>query len=318
MHGMTLSDLRYLVAVAEEGSFRKAAERCHISQPTLSGQIKKLEAMLGVRLFERGTKRLQVTVVGEKVVSEAQNILLEAERIIDVAKSHRGPLAGELRLGIIPTLCPYLLPWLVPLLRKDYPRVELRIWEDTTASLAAALRSFNLDALLLALPIAGPEFATATVVEEPFWFVCHPKHPLAAQTEVTEEDLAESDLILLNEGHCLREQALAICGKQARHAAIFGSDLRAASLETARGMVAAGMGCTLMPALSLMAGPESSNDLEVRPFKARDVSRRIGLVWRRRSPRSDEFRQLATFIRSNLPAGIGVKGGPDSSERPVL
>lgn len=313
MHGVTLNDLQYLVAVAEEGTFRGAAERCHVSQPTLSGQIKKLEAMLGVSLFERGTKGLHVTVVGQKIITEAKHILLEAGRIMDVAKSHRGPLVGELRLGIIPTLCPYLLPWVVPQLQKEYPGLKLSIWEDLTANLVAALRAFSLDALLLALPVPGADLASAAIFEEPFWFVCHSGHPLARLTQVTEKDLAESDLILLNEGHCLRDQALAICGEQVQHAEVLGSDLRAASLETARGMVAAGMGCTLMPALSLMASPEPTKGLEIRPFDAGNAERRIGLVWRRSSPRGDDLRLLARFIRQNLPDGAGVKVVPETA-----
>jgi LysR family hydrogen peroxide-inducible transcriptional activator len=304
MHAMTLSDLRYLVVLAEEGNFRRAADRCHVTQPTLSGQIKKIEAMLEVSLFERGARRLRVTAIGEKIVGEARKILLEAEQLMDLAKSHKGPLVGELRLGIIPTLCPYLLPWLVPSLHAAYADLKLRIREDLTANLLAALRGFSADAHLLALPVPDSELVSAPLFDEPFWFVCHPRHPLAGLSEVREDDLVDSGLILLNEGHCLREQALAVCGHRVRHGAMVGSDLRAASLETARQMVAAGMGCTLMPALSLKANPEPSPRIEIRPFGARDTSRRIGLVWRRSYPRGDDMERLADFIRGRLPDGV--------------
>ena len=304
MHGMTLSDLQYLVVVAEERSFRRAAERCHITQPTLSGQVKKIEAMLGVMLFERGTKGLSITDIGEKVVSEARTILSHADLIIDLARSHQGSLVGSFRIGIIPTLCPYFLPCLVPPLQHEYTRLNLTICEDLTDNLLNGLRSFNLDALILALPVAGQDLISLPLFEERFLFVCHPDHPLAALNEVTEEDLADANLILLNEGHCLREQALAVCGAQVRHTTMLGSDLRAASLETARQMVAAGMGCTLMPALSLTASPHLAMDVEVRPFGAKDAHRCIGLIWRRSSPRHSDMQQLARFIRQHLPVQV--------------
>ena len=310
MHGMTLSDLQYIVVVGEERSFRRAAERCRITQPTLSGQVKKIEGMLGVSLFERGSKGLSVTDVGQRIIEEARIILTHADLIIELARSHQGFLVGSFRLGIIPTLCPYFLPCIISPLQREFARLGLTICEDLTDNLLSALRSFSLDALMLALPVAGHDLASLPLFEERFLFVSHPDHPLAALDEVTEDDLADTNLILLNEGHCLREQALAVCGRQFSHGTILTNDLRAASLETARQMVAAGMGCTLMPALSLTATRHLAMDVAVRPFRARDAYRCIGLVWRQSSPSQADMQHLARFIRQHLPAQVTAMGEP--------
>lgn len=304
MHGISLSDLQYLVVVADEGSFRRAAERCHITQPTLSGQIKKIEDILGVSLFERTSRILVITETGKRIVDEAKIILHHSGVIEDIARSNHGYLAGSFHLGIIPTLCPYLLPSLVPALQQEFGGLVLTICENLTDDLLSELRSFTLDALLVALPVAGNDLAHLPLFEERFLFVCHPTHPLAALDVVTEADLSDANLILLNEGHCLRDQALALCGRQITHTTMLGSDLRAASLETARRMVAAGMGCTLMPALSLTADPHRAKDVEVRPFRASDARRCIGLVWRRSSPRQADMHQLARFIGQHLPYDV--------------
>lgn len=313
MHGMTLSDLQYLVVVAEERSFRRAAERCHITQPTLSGQVKKIEGMLGVSLFERGAKGFAITDIGHEIIEEARIILAHADHITDLARSSQGLLVGLFRLGIIPTLCPYFLPCIVPPLQREHLDLRLTICEDLTDNLLAALRSFNLDALILALPVAGNDLVSLPLFEERFLFVSHPDHPLAALDEVSEDDLADTNLILLNEGHCLREQALAVCGRQFSQGTLLTNDLRAASLETARQMVAAGLGCTLMPALSLTATQHLATDVAVRPFSARDARRNIGLVWRRSSSRLAEMQHLASFIRQHLPANVTAVEEPVDS-----
>jgi LysR family transcriptional regulator, hydrogen peroxide-inducible genes activator len=313
MHGMTLSDLQYLVVVAEERSFRRAAERCHITQPTLSGQVKKIEGMLGVSLFERGTKGLAITDVGQEIIKEARIILTHADHITDLARSYQGFLVGSFRLGIIPTLCPYFLPCFVRPLQRAFVRLSLTICEDLTDNLVIALRSFSLDALMLALPVAGNDLVSLPLFEERFLFVSHPDHPLAALDEVSEDDLDDTNLILLNEGHCLREQALAVCGRRVSHGTLLTSDLRAASLETARQMVAAGLGCTLMPALSVTATQHLAMDVAVRPFSARDARRCIGLVWRRSSSRQADMQHLASFIRQHLPANVTAVEEPVNS-----
>lgn len=198
----------------------------------------------------------------------------------------------------------------MPPLQREFGKLSLTISDDLTDNLLVGLRSLSLDALLLALPAAGQDLASLPLFEERFLFVCHPEHPLAAFEEVAENDLADANLILLNEGHCLRDQALADCGRRIQQEAMPGSDLRAASLETARQMVAAAMGCTLMPALSLTASRHLAMDVAVRPFRARDACRRIGLVWRRSSPRHADMEHFARFIRQHLPDNVTCLAEP--------
>lgn len=310
---MTLSDLQYLVAVAEEGSFGRAADRCHVSQPTLSGQIRKLEDRLGVTLFERRPRRVRPTAVGERIVDAARNILVEANRIVTLARQQHGSLCGAFRLGIIPTLGPYMLPWLVPALRSAYPETRLVVKEDLTASLLPALKAFELDALLLALPVGDGEFASLPLFDEPFVVACHRGDPLANLDAVAGSDLAGRPLILLNEGHCLRDQALAICGDPAKQVDRLREDFRAASLETARQMVVAGLGVTLLPVMAAGSGTAGRSEIAIRPFRAPDAFRRVGLLWRRSCPLAADMVQLAELILDHLPAS--VRTAPPASLR---
>jgi LysR family hydrogen peroxide-inducible transcriptional activator len=207
---LTLTELRYLVAVAETGHFGRAATRCHVSQPTLSAQIKKLEATLGVLLFERDTRRVRPTAAGERVAERARIILDEVRAIGDVARGHADPLAGALRLGVIPTLGPSVLPWLVPRLRTAFPGLELIVREGLTATLLDDLAMHQLDAALVALPTTAPGLVDEPLFDEPFWLLTPPGHPLAHRTRLREADLAAHRVLLLTEGHCLRDQALAL------------------------------------------------------------------------------------------------------------
>lgn len=298
---VTLTELRYVVAVADTGHFGQAASRCHVSQPTLSAQVRKLEDTLGVQLFERTPKRVQVTAIGAEVVERARVMLDELRRIGDLARGQHEPLAGPLRLGVIPTLGPYLLPWLVPPLQKAYPRLRLVLREGLTATLVDDLLAHRLDVAILALPVASPGIASEPVFDEPFWVAAPASHPLAKRARLREGDLEEHRVLLLTEGHCLREQALAICGDgRAAHDA---DDYRATSLETLRHMVAAGLGCTLLPALALRerGGPKG---LVTKPFRSPAPYRRIGLAWRRSFPGVAAVHALATFIRARLPDGV--------------
>ena len=295
---MTLQDLRYLVALVDHGHFGRAAEACHVSQPTLSTQIKKLEAQLGVTLLERTNKSVHVTAVGADVVARARQILLDVEAIMDVGRRVGEPLSGALSLGVIPTLGPYLLPWLVPALRKDYPALRLAIREDLTAHLLDRLVSHHLDAALVALPLSDDRVESLPLFDEPFWFAEPGGREPAGGAVVTEDELRGKRLLLLTEGHCLRDQALAICGTSDRDAE---GDFRATSLETIRQMVATGMGSTLLPAMACgdRRGPAGA----ARPL-AHGVGRRIGLVWRRRYPRVPDLRLLARTLRQHLPPGV--------------
>ena len=297
---MTLRELRYLVALADYGHFGRAAEACHISQPTLSTQLKKLEDDLGVVLFERTNKALNVTPIGRKIVDQARQVLAEADAIIQISRASRAPLVGPLTLGVIPTLGPYLLPWLMPLLKRAFPDLRLILHEDLTDNLISSLRSHAIDAALLALPVSGQVLETRAVFDEPFFFACPPEHPLAGVKTVSDAELRKQRLLLLTDGHCLRDQALAVCG-QSEAPIKDDADFRATSLETLRQMVAAGMGSTLLPALAV-AHPEQQA-FAVRPL-ATGASRRIGLIWRRAYPKGADLEPLAALIRDGLPPAV--------------
>ncbi|MEX2642130.1 MAG: LysR substrate-binding domain-containing protein [Acetobacterales bacterium] len=313
---MTLRELRYLVALADHGHFGRAARACHVSQPTLSTQVRKLEAFLGVALVERTARGPQLTPVGARVVARARQALAEADAIVALAQQAAAPLSGPLSLGVIPTLGPYLLPWLVPALRRAWPALQLAVHEDLTARLAERLADHHLDAALVALPLDEmPDAGVEPLFDEPFFLAMPPDHRLARLARVREADLdslrADDRLLLLAEGHCLRDQALAACRRVEAPGMPEGGDFRAASLETIRQMVAAGMGCTLLPALALGGAPcgpaayeERGAALATRPIEAAGASRRIGLAWRRSYPRADDLRRLAETIRAALPRGV--------------
>ena len=295
---MTLQDLRYLVALFDHGHFGRAAEACHVSQPTLSTQIKKLEEKLGVALFERTNKSVHVTAVGEDVVARARQILLDVEAIADVGRRVSRPLSGAFSLGVIPTLGPYLLPWLVPALKKDYPELRLAIREDLTIHLLERLASHRLDAALVALPVSDDRVESLPLFDEPFWFAEPKGRNPANRAVMTEDDLRGKKLLLLTEGHCLRDQALAICGTGDRDAE---GDFRATSLETIRQMVATGMGSTLLPAMA--CNDFHGGGVVARPLEG-GVGRRIGLVWRCSYPKVADLHIFAQTLRNHLPEGV--------------
>jgi LysR family hydrogen peroxide-inducible transcriptional activator len=298
---MTLSELHYFVALADHGHFGRAADSCHVSQPTLSTQLRKLEEFLGVILFERTNKALHITPVGEQIVAKARRMLAEADSIIELARQKTKPLTGPLNLGVIPTLSPYVLPWLLPALKKAYPDLRLIVHEDLTDHLLERLKAHRIDAALIALPNEDEELQALALFDEPFFLACPPGHPLAKANRVRQSDLRKEHLLLLTDGHCLRDQALAVCGFAAPPPDEEGTDFRASSLETIRQMVAAGMGCTLLPAMALGSGEE--HYLEVRPL-ADNASRRIGLVWRKTYPKAADLELLAGVVRRNLPSAV--------------
>ena len=294
---MTLQDLRYVVAIAEHGHFGRAAAACDVAQPTLSIQIKQLEVQLGVKLFERTTKSVSVTAAGADIVGRARHILAEIDAIMSVGQQS-GPLSTDFSLGVIPTLGPYVLPWLVPALKRDHPVLRLVLREDLTAPLLERLGSHRLDAALVALPVPGDRLETLALFDEPFWFA-EPKGRKSASTKIMSEDeLRKQSLLLLTEGHCLRDQALAICGTAEREA---DGDFRATSLETILQMVATGLGSTLLPAMA--CGDARTRAVSIRPLAA-GVGRRIGLVWRRSYPKPRDIHLLAQTLCDHLPAGV--------------
>ena len=295
---MTLQDLRYVVALADHGHFGRAAAACDVGQSTLSTQIKKLERALGVTLFERTTQSVSVTAVGADIAGRARQILADVEAIAGVGRQVSGPLAGGFRLGVIPTLGPYLLPWLVPALRKRHPELRLAVREDLTASLLERLVSHRLDAVLVALPVADERLEALALFDEPFWFAEPRRRKPAGREVLKEADLRGRKLLLLNEGHCLRDQALAICGTEGRDGE---EDFRATSLETILQLVATGLGSTLLPAMA--CSQARARAVTTRRLEA-GIGRRIGLVWRRSYPKVRDLQLLAQTVRDNLPPDV--------------
>lgn len=298
---MNLRDLKYLVTVADTRHFGQAAERCFVSQPTLSGQIKKLEEELGVTLFERTKRSVETTHLGEAIVLQARQVLEQADALRQLAQSYQDPLVGPLRMGAIPTLSPYLMPLILKPLKKQYPQIKLVLSEELTDTLLARLGKHEIDAALLATPVEDPDFESIPLFDEPFWLV-HPRsHPLSGKKKIIQADLDGADLLLLAEGHCLAEQAMEVCHMQERSVQGDMADLRAASLETLLQMVAAGFGSTLLPALALRAGLAKDRGIIARQLKLPDTYRRVSLVYRRTFPRRQALEVFAKVILENLP-----------------
>jgi LysR family hydrogen peroxide-inducible transcriptional activator len=297
---MNLRDLRYLVAVGDLRHFGRAAEACFVSQPTLSTQIKKLEDFLGVQLIERTNKQVMLTPVGANVVERARQVLHEVDDLVELCRASRDPLAGELRLGFIPTVAPYILPHLVPALRAKYPRLKPLLYEDQTARLVERLRRGELDAALMAVPVDAADLRCEILFAEPFVVALPSEHALSAKSQLALADLKEQRVLLLDEGHCLREQALDICSLVgARHE----DEFRATSLETLRQMVLSGAGVTLLPGLAaeLSLAPVPPGALELRPFEAPRPERQMAFYWRKGAARETAVEALSALVRE-LPA----------------
>ncbi|WP_242345493.1 LysR substrate-binding domain-containing protein [Anaeromyxobacter terrae] len=296
-HAFTLRQLQYALAVAETLSFRRAAERCRVAQPSLSTQIAQLESALGVRLFERDRRRVLVTAAGETLLARMRRVLVEADDLAGAARAAGDPLAGTLRVGVIPTVSPYLLPRAAPALRAAYPRLGITWVEDKTEELVRRLEAGALDAALLALEAELGDVEHADIARDPFVLATPRDHPLGARAgPATAAELRGADVLLLDDGHCLRAQALDVCARARAHELEF----RATSLPTLVQMVAGGAGVTLLPELSLAAETRRV-DLRLRPFAAPAPHRTIALVWRRRSPLAPALQRLARTIRDAYP-----------------
>ena len=283
LNDISLRQLEYLVAVADLLGFRRAAERCHVSQPALSAQIQQLEDVLGVKVFERDKRRVMLTPAGEELVARARRVLTEAGDILATASRLSDPFAGDLQLGVIPTIAPYVLPEVVPTLVKQYPRLRLRLREDYTELLVRALEEGRLDAALLALVPELGDLEHAVIAEDPFVVAVPPGHPLAKKKQVQLGDLDEENVLLLEDGHCFRSQALALCTRIGAREV----DYRATSLTTLAQMVMSGVGAiTLLPSLSVPI-ENRLEQLVVRPFASPVPSRTLALVWRPGYPRAD-------------------------------
>ncbi len=298
---MNLRDLRYLVAVADKRHFGRAAEACYVSQPTLSAQIKKLEGFLGVQLIERSNRRVMLTPIGEEVAQRSRYILSAADDIVQVARAASDPMAGDLRLGLIPTVAPYLLPHLVPAIRKALPRLRMLLHEEQTAQCLDRLRNGTLDAAVLAVPVEGADgFAQAHLYDEPFLLALPQNHELGRRERTSLERLADARILLLEEGHCMRDQALDICKLVG---ASEEREFRATSLETLRQMVAAGAGITLLPKLAALStsGIANAGAIRIQRFEAPEPERHIALLWRKGSAREPTMQAIAEQVRGLEP-----------------
>lgn len=289
---MNLNELRYVVAVAQELNFRRAAERCFVSQPALSLAIRKLEDELGVRLFERSKTEVSVTPIGERVVAQAQRALEEAAQVKEIARQGRDQLAGPLRLGVIHTIGPYLLPELIPVLKKKAPAMPLEVEENITANLELLLRNGRLDAIVIALPFGGRGIDTFALYDEPFQVVLPADHAWARKGAIRPRELAKEHVLLLNAGHCFSNQVVEACPELTRR----GEPQQGNSLETIRNMVASGLGITVLPC-SATGEKYRSKLLKVVPFAEPAPSRRVALAWRSSYGREKAIEALAGAIR---------------------
>lgn len=298
---MNLRELKYIIALAQTCHFGKAAARCFVSQPTLSGQIKKLEEELGVILFERTNRSVKITPVGEEVVAHARQMMEQADAIQQLARAHQDPLAGPLRIGAIPTLSPYLLPLILAPLKQQFPQMQLVLSEELTDTLQARLRDHQIDAALLATPVKDADLETLALFEEPFWVAYPSTHAFYAKDKITLRDLNKENLLLLAEGHCLASQAMAVCHINDRQAQGKMADLRAASLESLLHLVGAGYGITLVPALAMQGSWTTGSGIVAQPLAIAHASRRVSLVFRHHFPRRPALLAFANTILDHLP-----------------
>ncbi len=297
---MNLRDLRYFVALAEHRHFGRAAAACFVSQPTLSTQIRKLEDELGVALVERAPRKVMLTPAGRDIAERARRIVSDVEQMKEAARRSQDPEAGSVRLGLFPTLGPYLLPHVVPQLRARFPRLELLLVEEKSPEILARLRAGKLDAGLLALPVHDEQLHVEFLFEEPFLLAVPETHPFAKRDTLALKELADQRLLLLEDGHCLRDQALDVCQLAGAGEK---TGFQATSLETLRQMVAANVGVTLLPTLAVKPPVARSLDIHLLRFSDSQPSRRIAMVWRRSSAMGGFLAQLAQVFRG-LPAEL--------------
>jgi LysR family transcriptional regulator, hydrogen peroxide-inducible genes activator len=296
---MNLRDLRYIVALADLGHFGRAAEACHVSQPTLSGQILKLEEELGTAIFERSGRGLRPTSAGAEILVHARRAIAAADEIMTIAKASLDPLAGPLHLGVIPTLCPYLMPFVLPRLAQELPKMPLILTEDLTERLVEGVANGGLDAALIASEPEVPGLVSDVLFDEVFRLALPLDHRLAKQKTIATQDIDPHSLLLLTDGHCLRDQALAVCGAAGLPHDVR-ADMRAASLETLMQMVAAGYGMTLLPALALTEGKVLPKTLAIRKLKDPAMKRQIRLVSREKFPRAKAVEALGRVVKESV------------------
>jgi LysR family hydrogen peroxide-inducible transcriptional activator len=304
---MTLTEMRYIVALARERHFGRAAEACHVSQPTLSVALKKVEGQLGAALFERTASDVRITALGERIVAQARRVLEEAVRLEEIAEATGDPMSGQLRVGIIYTIAPYLLPQFIPALHQQAPRMPLFLKEDFTGNLIPALKAGELDVIVIALPFAEPGLVAQPVYEEPFRVVVPAAHPWAQRREIAADALDGEDLLLLGQGNCFRDQVLESCPRLGSQDAL-DHTIEGGSLETIRYMVASGAGIAVMP--STAADPLVGREPLVRvlAFAGEPPRRTVGLVWRVTFPRPQAIDAVrAAVLACDLPGATPVR-----------
>ena len=306
---MTLTELRYIVAVARDRHFGRAAKRCFVSQPTLSLGIKKLEDELGVTLFERRQKEISITPVGQKIVEQAERAIREINSIKDIARQNKDPLGVPLRIGAIHTIGPYLFPSLLPIVREMQPKLPLLIEENYTANLTERLHSDDIDVAIISLPYDEPNLETLTLYDEPFVALLPSSHPLTTNKTIRMEDLSQETVLLLGAKHCFRDQVLEICPNCIHSVASndsLQSTLEGSSLETIRYMVASGIGVTILPATAACAEKYSQRLVTIRRFENIEPRRRVALAWRRGFPRMEAVELIASAIRNCDLSGVNM------------
>lgn len=293
----SIKQLKYLCAVAEHKHFSKAAAACHVTQSTLSAAIQDLESQLGVVVFERNKKTVLITPLGEKLLHQARGILGAVEDFVSLARANEGALSGEIRLGVIPTIGPFILPPILKNLRKSYPKLKLYLKEALSAQLLLQLQQGRLDLIMLAFPYAMPDMETVSLFRDEFLLCLPPGHKLEKAKQVKQQQLRGESLLLLEEGHCLRDHALEACKLQSAD-----TDLvyQGTSLHTLVQMVANGLGVTLLPEMAVQANVLGDTHLQLKHFSSENVSREIGMAWRRSDPRRDDYLLLAEFVQSHM------------------
>ena len=305
---MTLTELRYIVAVARERHFGHAADACFVSQPTLSVAVKKLEDELGVTLFERGSSEIAVTPVGQEIVAQAQRVLEQAGAIKELAKHGKNPLDGPLRFGVIYSIAPYLLPALVPKMIKAAPEMPLIIEENFTHRLLEMLKSGDIDCAILALPFSEPGLMVQAVYDEPFMVAMPAGHAWEKRKSIAAADLKKETMLLLGSGHCLRDQVLQVCPELMRFSSSSAEGIQrtfeGSSLETIRHMVASGVGVTVLPVSAVSETPRKKDLIVYRPFSAPAPDRRVALAWRKSYTRMESIETLRTCILASSLHGV--------------
>ena len=311
---MNLRDLKYIIAVADTRHFGKAAQRCFVSQPTLSGQIRKLEDELGVTIFERTNRSVTVTAVGEEILRHARQMMEQADAIRSLSAAQRDPLSGPLRIGAIPTISPYLMPLILAPLKQQHPELRLVLSEETTDRLLQRLHNHEIDAALLATAVDERDLEATALFDEPFWIAYPRDHPFYLKEDITRKDLENTELLLLAEGHCLAQQVRDLCHLQDHQGGAM-ADLRASSLETLLQLVGAGFGSTLVPALAMRGSWTTDSGVVARKLEIRGAQRRVSLVFRNSFPRKPALTALAQVILQHLPNTVHPLDGEKPAKK---